>query len=341
MKAAVFYAGHEPLHLEDIPRPEPGPGEIVMKVAACGVCHSDLHYIDHDVKTFKKPPLVLGHEASGHVAAVGQGVSSPKEGDAILLPATFSCGSCFYCRTGRENICANLRMFGNDVDGSFAEYVAAPARDTIPLPKEIPLENASIIADAISTPYYAVKHRAAVKSGDTVVVVGCGGMGINAVQSAAASGARVIAVDLSPDRLQVAKRLGAAATLNPSEHEKPAKAIRQLSGGGADIAIEAIGKPQTIRLAFDSLRKAGRLCILGYCSEDITLPASRIMYYEMEVVGSLGCRPVDFPPLLELVRLGKIQLEPIVTNKLPLSEINKALDYTRQGVGLRTLVLPS
>ncbi len=340
MKAAVFHAGHEPLHLEEIPRPEPGPGENVMKVAACGVCHSDLHYIDHDVKTFKKPPLVLGHEASGHVAAVGQGVTSPKEGDAILLPATFSCGSCFYCRTGRENICANLRMFGNDVGGSFAEYVAAPARDTIPVPKEVPLENASIIADAISTPYYAVKHRAAVKSGDTVVVVGCGGMGINAVQSAAASGARVIAVDTSPDRLHVAKRLGAAATLNPSEHEKPSKVLRQMSGGGADIAIEAIGKPQTIRLAFDSLRKAGRLCILGYCSEEIMLPASRIMYYEMEVVGSLGCRPVDFPPLLELVRLGKIQLEPIVTNKLPLSEINKALDYTRQGVGLRTLVLP-
>ena len=340
MKAAVFHAGHEPLRLEDIPRPTPGPGEIVMQVAACGVCHSDLHYTDHDVKTFKTPPLVLGHEASGIVAAVGPGVRSPKEGDAILLPATYSCGSCFYCRTGRENICASMKMYGNDVDGSFAEYVLAPAKDTVPVPKEIPLADASIIADAISTPYYAVKYRAQVRAGDTVVVVGCGGMGINAVQSAAACGARVIAVDLNPERLQVAKLLGATATVNPSEHEKPAKAIRDLLGGGADVALEAIGKPQTIRLAFDTLRKAGRLCILGYCAEEVSLPASRIMYLEMEIVGSLGCRVVDFPPLLELVRLGKIQLGPIVTHRLPLEEINKAFDYTRQGVGLRTLVLP-
>jgi len=340
MKAALFRAPHQPLSLEEIPTPKPGPGEILMKVVACGVCHSDLHYIDHGVKTFKAPPLVLGHEASGYVSAVGAGVRSPKEGDAILLPATSSCGACFYCRTGRENICTNLKMYGNDVDGSFAEYVIAPAKDTIAVPKEIPLENASIIADAISTPYYAVKHRAQVRPGDTVAIVGCGGMGINAVQAAAAAGARVIAVDLSPQRLQTAKQLGAAVTLNPSEHERPAKAVRELVGGGVDIAIEAIGKPQTIRLAFDLLRKAGRLCILGYCSEDVIFPASRIMYLEMEVVGSLGCRVVDFPPLLELVRLGKIQLEPIVTGKLPLHEINKALDNTRQGVGLRTLVLP-
>jgi len=158
-----------------------------MKVVACGVCHSDLHYIDHGVKTFKAPPLVLGHEASGYVTAVGAGVRSPKEGDAILLPATYGCGACFYCRTGRENICANLKMYGNDVDGSFAEYVVASAKDTVPVPKEISLENASIIADAISTPYYAVKHRAQVRPGDTVAVVGCGGMGINAVQAAAAA----------------------------------------------------------------------------------------------------------------------------------------------------------
>ena len=340
MKAAIFHAGHQPLSLEEIPRPEPGPGEIVMKVAACGVCHSDLHYIDHDVKTFKAPPLILGHEASGYVAAVGAGVRSPKEGDAILLPATYSCGACFYCRTGRENICANLKMYGNDVDGSFAEYVRAPARDTLAIPKEIPVPDASIIADAISTPYYAVKYRAGVKAGDSVVVVGCGGMGINAVQAAAASGARVIAVDLNPQRLQIAKSLGAAATFNPGEHERPAKALRELAGGGVDIALEAIGKPQTIRLAFDSLRKGGRLCILGYCSEEVSLPASRIMYLEMEIVGSLGCRPVDFPSLLELIRLGKIQLAPIITGRLPLEEINKALDNTRQGVGLRTLVLP-
>ena len=231
-------------------------------------------------------------------------------------------------------------MYGNDVDGSFAEFVKAPAKDVVAVPQGIAVEDASIIADAISTPYYAVTHRAAVRAGNSVAVVGCGGMGINAVQAAAAAGARVIAVDLNPERLEIAKRLGADATLNPSQHEKPSKALRELAGGGVDVALEAIGKPQTIRLAFDSLRKAGRLCILGYCPDDVTFPASRIMYYEMEILGSLGCRPVDFPPLLELVRLGKIQLAPIITGRLPLDKINEALDYCRKGVGLRTLVLP-
>ncbi|MDQ7029703.1 MAG: alcohol dehydrogenase catalytic domain-containing protein [Ardenticatenia bacterium] len=133
--------------------PEPGPGEVVVNVAACGVCHTDLHYTDHGTPTFKAPPLILGHEISGTVAAVGADVTGFEEGDRVLLPAVLTCGTCVLCRTGRENICERLRMFGNHVDGGFAEYVVAPAKDIFRLPEEIPLVEGAIIADAITTPF--------------------------------------------------------------------------------------------------------------------------------------------------------------------------------------------
>ena len=135
MKAARFYAPGEPLRVEEVPTPTPGAGEVLVKVAACGVCHTDLHYIDHGVPTFKKPPLVLGHEVSGTVAALGAGVEGWEEGARVLLPAVYGCGQCAMCRTGRENICTRMVMFGNNVDGGYAEYMLAPAKDLIPVPE--------------------------------------------------------------------------------------------------------------------------------------------------------------------------------------------------------------
>jgi NADPH:quinone reductase-like Zn-dependent oxidoreductase len=166
MKAAVFHEPNKPLRIEEIPEPAIRDHEVLVKVAACGVCHTDLHYIDHGVPTFKKPPLVLGHEASGVIAKRGKSVTEFKEGDTVLLPAVLTCGTCEFCRTGRENICQSMMMFGNNVDGAYAEYVAAPAKDIFHLPPEIPLKEGSIIADAISTPFHAVKNRAEVKAGD-------------------------------------------------------------------------------------------------------------------------------------------------------------------------------
>jgi 6-hydroxycyclohex-1-ene-1-carbonyl-CoA dehydrogenase len=339
MKAAVFYGPHQPLKIEEVPTPKPGPGELLIKTAACGVCHTDLHYIDHGVPTFKKPPLILGHEPSGTVAAVGGGVSGFKEGDRILLPAVLTCGRCAPCRTGRENICDSMIMFGNNIDGAYAEYVLAPAKDTFHLPDEIPLEEGSIIADAISTPFHAVKNRAQVKPGDTVVVLGCGGVGINIVQVAAAVGGSVIAVDISSEKLEWARKLGADVTINPKDDENWTKTVKKMTGGGADIAIEAIGNPATIEAAFNSLRGGGRLVVLGYTHKDISLNAGRIMYREMEIVGSLGCRPVDYPKLIELCRLGKIKVKELVTAKFNLDKINDAFDLLRKGEGLRSIVV--
>lgn len=342
MKAAIFHGPHQPLRIEDYPTPTIKPHEVLVKVAACGVCHTDLHYIDHGVPTFKKPPLILGHEASGTVTQVGNDVKNFKEGERVLLPAVLTCGTCDYCRTGRENICQTMTMFGNNIDGAYAEYVVAPAKDVFHLPPEIPLAEGCIIADAISTPYHAVKNRAEVRPGDTVVVFGCGGVGINVVQMAAVAGGVVIAVDISDRKLERAQQFGATSTINPTKVENLGKEVKKLTGGGADIAIEAIGKPQTIEAAFGTLRKGGRLVIVGYSTEDIKLSAAKIMYFEMEVRGSLGCRPVDYPRLIELCRLGKVKVSELVTQKFPLDMINGAFDLLRSHDenALRSIVIP-
>lgn len=340
MKAALFYGPNQPLRIEEVDRPSLEPGEILVKVAACGVCHTDLHYIDHGVPTFKKPPLILGHETSGTIDELGAGVTQFRPEDRVLLPAVLSCGTCKFCRTGRENICQNMIMFGNNIDGAYAEYVKVPAKDTFPLPDEIPLEEGAIIADAITTPYHAVVNRGEVRPGDKVVVFGCGGVGLSTVQVAAALGAVVVAVDILDAKLDWAKKLGASEVVNPKNVERIDKEVRKLTGGGADVAFEVIGNPLTMEQAFASLRQGGRLVVVGYSAENMKLNLGRVMYREMEVIGSLGCRPVDYPRVIELARSGKIKVAELVTKKFPLEEINSAFDLLRKGEGIRSIVVP-
>jgi len=340
MKAAVFHGGDKGLKIEDIPIPQIGDDQILVKVAACGVCHTDLHYIEHGVPTFKKPPIVLGHEASGVVEKIGAKVTNVKTGQRVLIPAVLTCGHCSACRWGRENICSNMTMLGNHFDGAYAEFVAVPAKDVLDLPASIPLEEASIIADALSTPYHAVKNRAQVKPGDVVVVFGCGGVGINAVQLASAAGGYVIAVDINPRKLQWAAEFGAAKTIDASKVERVSKEIKKLTGGGADIAMEVIGNPRTIEEAFESVRVGGRLCVVGYTHEAISVVAGKIMFKELEVVGSLGCRPVDYVPLIRMVEEGKIDLGRLVTHRFSLDDIGSAFEVMKEGVSLRSIVIP-
>ncbi len=341
MKAAVFHGPKEPLRIEEVTTPTPGPGEILVKVAACGVCHTDLHYIDHGIPTFKKPPLILGHEASGWVEAMGSSVQQWKIGDRVLLPAVYTCGTCRFCRTGRENICESMVMFGNNVDGAYAQYVLSPAKDAFSLPESLDIQCASILADAVSTPFHAVKNRGQVRPGDVVAVFGCGGVGINVVQLAAAAGAHVIAVDIDEGKLERALTLGASETFNPKNEERPDKALRALSGGGVDIAFEAIGNPTTIQQAYGAIRKGGRLVVIGYTNESFSFNPARLMYHELEVVGSLGCRPVDYPPLIRMAAARKIQVDPLVTGRYPLEDINSAFDTLRRGEGVRGIILPN
>jgi len=340
MKAAVFHGAEVGLKIEDIPVPKIGPDQILVRVAACGVCHTDLHYIEHGVPTFKKPPIVLGHEAAGTVEQVGANVSVFKAGDRVLIPAVLTCGHCPACRAGRENICANMTMLGNHFDGAYAEYVAVPAKDVLHLPESIRLEDASIIADAVSTPFHAVKNRARVRPGDTVVIFGCGGVGMNAVQLAAAAGGYVIAVDISEQKLEWARSFGAAQTINAAKVERVSKQVRKLTGGGADVALEVIGNPRTIEEAFECVRVGGRLVVVGYTHEAVSLAAGKIMFKEIEVFGSLGCRPADYVPLIRMVEQGKVDLKRQITHRFSLDEIEKAFAVMKEGIALRSIVVP-
>jgi 6-hydroxycyclohex-1-ene-1-carbonyl-CoA dehydrogenase len=339
MKAAVFYKPKEPLKIEEVPTPEAKAGEVVIKIAACGVCHTDAGYLFHGVPTFKKPPLILGHEPSGVIDQVGDGVTRFKAGNAVLIPAVLTCGQCYYCRTGRENICQKMTMLGNHIDGAFAEYIAVPEKDVIPVPSGVPLQEGCIISDAISTPFHAVKNRAQVKAGDYVVVIGCGGVGMNVVQVATAFGGLVIAVDVVDWKLEIAKKLGAVETINSKETD-PIKTVRKITGGGADIAMEVIGHPKTQQIAYNIVKWGGRVVMVGFAPKPTELNLGRMMFREIEMIGSLGCRPVDYPPLLRLVQAGKIQVDPIVTHRFSLAEINEAFDTLHKGETLRSIILP-
>jgi len=341
MKAAVFNKPNEPLKIEEVEDPKIYFHEVLVKVSACGVCNTDLHYIDHGVPTFKKPPMILGHEASGVVKNVGAQVKDFKAGDHVLIPPVFSCGHCYNCRIGRENICLNMIMLGNNIDGAYAELVKVPAKDCIHLPEDMPLQESSIIADAISTPYHAVKNRAQVRPGDSVVVIGCGGVGINVVQIASAAGGSVIAVDIMDNKLEMARRLGAKHTINSSEKADKLilTEIRDITNGGADICIEAIGNPKTIEMGPSTLRPGGRYVQVGYCHKAVPLNAGRLMFREIEIIGSLGCRPVDYPKIIEMIKLKKIQLEPVITHRFKLEDINKAFDLMRKSQSLRSIIV--
>jgi 6-hydroxycyclohex-1-ene-1-carbonyl-CoA dehydrogenase len=338
VRAAVFRGPYQPLTIEEWPTPVPAAGEILVRVAACGVCHTDLHYIDHGTPTFKAPPLVLGHEISGTVEQLGPGATGVQVGDRVLLAAVLTCGRCDACRTGRENICEQSLMLGNNIDGGYAEFVVAPAKDAFILPPEVPLVEGCVLADAVTTPYHAVVRRARVVPGDWVVVLGCGGVGLNIVQIAAAAGGRVIAVDLVASKLELAKALGAEAIVDSSKEVRVDKAIRQITGAGADVVLEAIGNPKTQEIAIASVRTGGRVVLVGYSAQSVPLNSGRVMFRELEIMGSLGCRPVDYPRVIELARSGKIDLKRMVTGRVPLERINDAMEDLRKGVGIRSVV---
>jgi alcohol dehydrogenase, propanol-preferring len=340
MRAALFTGTAGRLELRDVETPRPGRGEVSVRIAACGVCHTDLHYLDHGTPTFKAPPLILGHEISGVVEQLGEGVEALAVGDRVLLPAVLPCGECRLCREGRENICERGSMIGNHVDGGYAESIVIAARHPLILPEEIPLQAGAIIADALTTPYHAVVNRARMRPGDWVVVIGCGGIGLNLLQMAAALGGRVIAVDLSQSKLEWARKLGAEAALHPLEGGRLDRRVRELTGGGADIVLEAVGRPETQQQGLSLLRAGGRLVLVGYSPDEVMLNSGRVMFRELEVVGSLGCRPVDYPRVIELARQGRVKVAEMVTHTFPLENINDAFDALRAGEAVRAVVVP-
>ena len=338
MRAALFTGGGKPLELATVLRPEPASGELLVEVVACGLCHSDLHYLDHGTPTFKPPPLVIGHEVSGTVVRVGAGVGPEWVGASVVLSPITTCGACAACRTGHENQCAKQRMLGNTVDGGFAEYVTWPARDSFVVPPEVPLEEGCVISDALATAFHAVVRRGRIAAGETVAVFGCGGLGLSVVQVAAMVGAKVIAIDLDPAKLTLASRLGASATLDANDPGL-AKKLRAQTGGGPEVAIECIGKSSVLEQALSVIRPTGRLVILGFAADGMKLNAARVQYRELTIIGTLGCRSVDFPVVLDLVKAGRLDVRPLVTHRHSLENINAGYDQLRRGQGVRHIVV--
>ena len=328
MRAAVLHPGAKELKVQDWLTPEPGAGEVLVRVAACGLCRTDLHYL-HGLPTAKAPPIVLGHEVSGTVEAVGAGVEGFDRGARVLLPPVLPCGTCEPCRRGRGNVCARMVMLGNHRDGGFADFIAVPANCAFPLPPNLPLEESSVISDAGSTAYHAVVNRGRVAPGEWVAILGCGGVGLSVLQMARAVGARIVAVDVVPAKLEVAKRLGADEVLDGGG-DVP-KALRKLTGGGPDVAFEVIGHPKTIRAAVDAVRPGGRVLVVGYSDAEVPLPAGRIMFRELEVRGSLGCPLQDFPRVLALAAKGAFDLKAMVTHRVPLERVNEGFEALDRG----------
>ncbi len=326
----------------------PGSGEVLIEVAGCGLCHTDLGFLDGSVQTRAGLPLVLGHEISGRVIEAGEGAEG-WVGKNVLVAAVIPCGECEMCAAGRGNVCSRQKMPGNDLDGGFATHVTVPASGLSAiesLPDDYDVADLAVVADAVTTPLQAVR-RAAVTDGDFVVVVGTGGVGTYAVQVAAASGAHVVAVDVDDARLGPLLDHGASGTVNSREmtDREVRDRIRDHAGsfGVGPIGwkiFECSGTPAGQLTAYGLLGPAAIMAVVGYTREKVAIRLSNLMAFDATAFGSWGCPPERYPEAIDLVASGKVDLHPF-TRKLPMSDIATALaDAHSRSDSRRTILVP-
>ena len=304
----------------------PGPGEILLRVKAAGICHSDAHYRSGVGST--RHPLTLGHEVAGVVEAVGAGVATPRIGDRVCLHYLVTCGDCPDCRAGREQFCTAGEMIGKDRDGGYAQFIRVPARNAHPLPAEIPFEQGAILMCSSATALHALR-KARVASGETVAVYGVGGLGISAVQLARALGASaVFAVDVNRGKLALAGRLGAVPI--DAKSGDPVTVIRAATAGrGVDAALELIGSARAMEQALQSLAPQGRAALAGLTQERLSVaPYRDILGREAEIIGVSDHLAAEIGELMQFVARGELDLRQAVTRVVPLeaAAINGVLD---------------
>ncbi len=357
VRAAVLPAIGSPLEITDIDLPDPGPGQIRVRLAAAGVCHSDLSLSNG---TMRVPvPAVLGHEGAGTVVAVGEGVTHVSPGDGVVLNWAPSCGSCHACVLGEVWLCANALngaadVYARTVEGTdlhpglnvaaFAEETLVSASCVLPVPDGVPLTDAALLGCAVLTGYGAVHHSARVRQGETVAVFGVGGVGLAALQSARIAGAsRIVAVDVSPEKEELARAAGATDYVVASENT--AREIRALTKKqGVDVAVECVGRATTIRTAWDSTRRGGRTTVVGIGGKDqqVTFNALEIFHWGRTLSGCVygNSDPAkDLPVLAEHVRAGRLDLGAMVTERIGLEGIPAAFENMLAGKGGRALVV--
>jgi propanol-preferring alcohol dehydrogenase len=326
MKAAVVHELGEALTIEDLPKPVPGAGEVVVRVEASGLCHTDIHAVHGDWPVKPQPPFTPGHEGVGIVEAVGRGVTEVEVGDRVAMPwLGYACGTCEYCVSGWETLCLEQKNMGYSMDGGFAEYTRAYGRYVVKVPDAIDPFDAAPLTCAGVTTYKAVKV-AGTRPSDLVAVFGVGGLGHLAVQYAAIAGGRVIAVDLLDEKLELAKELGAEFTVNAAR-EDPAEAIQKL--GGADQAIALAVSPKAFEQAYGSLRRGGTLVFVGLPAENtIELPIFETVLNGITVVGSIVGTRVDLREVFELHAAGKTR---VIREIRPLADVNEAIEEVETG----------
>jgi len=319
---ALLMKEYKKLELADMPRPEAGPGDVLVRVKACGICGSDVHGFDGSSGR-RIPPLVMGHEAAGVVAEVGVAVTAFREGDRVTFDSTVSCGSCFYCRRGDINLCDNRQVLGVSCGeyrrhGAFAEYVSVPQQIVYKLPDALPFEHAAMI-EPVSVAVHAV-NLTPVRLGDAAVVVGTGMIGLLVVQALRLAGCgRVIAVDLDDRKLEMAKQLGAAVALNPRSCDVRERVLEETGGRGADVAVEAVGATEPVRTAVATLRKGGALTLVGNVTPSIELPLQPVVTRQLTLTGSCASSG-EYPACIELMASRAIRVEPLIGATAPLEE---------------------
>jgi len=342
VKAVRLVQPGRPLELHAVPVPSPGPRDVLVRVKAAGICHSDAHY--RAGKSRVHPlPMTLGHEVAGVVEQTGGEVKNPRPGDRVCLHYLATCGECGFCRQGEEQFCATGQMIGKYRDGGFAEFILMPARSVFKLPEEISFQHGAIMMCSSATSLHAL-NKARLRPGESVAVFGAGGLGQSAIQLAKALGAGpVFAVDINPGKLELAARAG-AVPINPSKGD-PVTAIRELTQGrGVDVALELIGLPLTMQQAVRSLAIKGRAALVGITQDSFPVaPYHEVINKEAEIIGVSDHLGVELPLLLELASKRKLDLSCLVTRSVPLEAkaINDTLDGLEEfGNDVRVVVEP-
>lgn len=365
MRAAILESAPGPLRVEMIPVPVPNAGEILVRVSACGVCHTDLHVIKAEVAF--PVPAVLGHEITGTVAALGPGVRGPAPGTQVASAFIMPCGVCQSCGVGRDDLCENFfgmnRLRGTLYDGTtrlrradgsplamysmagLAEYAVVPATDVFPLPPSLPLLESCVMGCAVFTAFGAVRHSADLRGGERVAVVAAGGVGLNVVQIARAFGAsQIIAIDVRDDKLEIASRLGATDVINARTANVTERVKELTNGQGVDVAFEVLGRPETFIQAFEIIRDGGRMVAVGIAAGKTTAPVeiTRLVRRGLRIIGSYGARTrADMPEILRLAERGIFRPEAMVTQRFSLDDADHAYQVLERGdiVG-RAIVVP-
>jgi len=345
----VMVAQNEPMQFEEFDPGHPGTGEVVVEIAGCGVCHTDLGFLYDGVRLNHELPLALGHEISGRVVATGPGAEKWLD-QSVIVPAVMPCGECDACKRGKGTICRAQKMPGNDIQGGFASHITVPARGLCPVDMArlevagLALADVSVVADALTTPYQAAL-QAGIGPGDLVIVNGVGGVGGYAVQVAAAMGATVVAIDIVPEKLAAVAEYGAALTLNARDFDGRAlkneiRSFAKENGLRSSewIIMECSGTAAGQLTAFGLLNHGATMCVVGFTMDKLEVRLSNLMAFHARLLGNWGCPPELYTGALDLVLDGKVKLAPFVEQH-PLKDINQIFHDVHDGKFVRRVVL--